>query len=172
MCKLRRCLCRSIPICQAFRHVCRLSPDMVVACVFGCATLLCNHGRSGQIVSPIVTWREKVFNWSACFPAHRLLSDCVWRLLKTQRHRLQKVINHCARIVFCSKKYEHVTPLLKQLNWPTLDDYRTGCSHDVQDHSWPESVRGFEGAGRLPKRRICQRHTRVGGRTTPAPARS
>ena len=40
---------------------------------------------------------------------------------KTQRHRLQKVINHCARIVFCSKKYDHVTPLLKQLNWPTLD---------------------------------------------------
>ena len=43
----------------------------------------------------------------------------------TQRQRLQKVINHCARIVFCSKKIDHVSPLLNQLNWPTFDDLIT-----------------------------------------------
>ena len=39
-----------------------------------------------------------------------------------QRHRLQKLLNHCARIVFCSSKRDHVSPLLRQLDWPTIDD--------------------------------------------------
>ena len=40
----------------------------------------------------------------------------------TQRRRIQRVINHCARIVFCKRKSEHVSPLLKSLAWPTFDD--------------------------------------------------
>ena len=40
----------------------------------------------------------------------------------TQRRRIQRVINHCARIVFCSRKSQHVSPLLALLDWPTIDD--------------------------------------------------
>ena len=43
----------------------------------------------------------------------------------TQRHRLQKVLNHCARIIFCAKRCDHVSPLLKQLDWPTIEDLIT-----------------------------------------------
>ena len=40
----------------------------------------------------------------------------------TQRHRIQKVINHCARIVFCTRKSQSVSPLLKILEWPSVED--------------------------------------------------
>ena len=40
----------------------------------------------------------------------------------TQKHRIQKIINHCARIVCCSRKSEHVTPLLELLGWPSADE--------------------------------------------------
>ena len=43
----------------------------------------------------------------------------------TQRHRLQRVLNQCARIVFCSKRRDHVSPLLRRLNWPTVEDLIT-----------------------------------------------
>ena len=39
----------------------------------------------------------------------------------TQRRRVQKVLNHCARIVFCSRKSEHVSPLLEELQWASVD---------------------------------------------------
>ena len=38
-----------------------------------------------------------------------------------QRRRLQKVINHGARIVKNLRCSEHITPHLKDLKWPTLD---------------------------------------------------
>ena len=40
----------------------------------------------------------------------------------TQKLRVQRIINQCARIVFCSRKSEHVSPLLKLLDWPSVDD--------------------------------------------------
>ena len=41
---------------------------------------------------------------------------------QAQRYRVQKVINHCARIVTGTRKFDHVTPVLTQLEWPKLDE--------------------------------------------------
>ena len=35
----------------------------------------------------------------------------------TQRYRIQKIINHCARIVNGARRYDHATPLLAELEW-------------------------------------------------------
>ena len=40
---------------------------------------------------------------------------------KLQRNRIQKVINHCARVVKGARKYDHLTPLLRDLNWPQFE---------------------------------------------------
>ena len=47
----------------------------------------------------------------------------------TQKRRLQKVLNHCARVVFCARKSEHVSPLLEELQWPTIDTLL--CERDI-----------------------------------------
>ena len=39
----------------------------------------------------------------------------------TQRKRVQKVLNHCARVVFSVRKSEHVTPLFEELEWASVD---------------------------------------------------
>ena len=36
--------------------------------------------------------------------------------------RLQKLQNWAAKLVFCAKKYDHVTPYLKQLHWLPIKD--------------------------------------------------
>ena len=46
---------------------------------------------------------------------------------KTQRHRVQKVMNHCAQVVFGLSRSAHVTSLLKELGWPTVDQLVTEC---------------------------------------------
>ena len=38
-----------------------------------------------------------------------------------QRHRIQKVINHCAQVVAGVRRSAHVTPLLEELGWPNLE---------------------------------------------------
>ena len=38
-------------------------------------------------------------------------------LLNNQLGRLQSVMNAAARIVFSARKYEHITPLLRDLHW-------------------------------------------------------
>ena len=35
---------------------------------------------------------------------------------------LQKVVNFAARVIYCKRKSEHVTPLLKNLNWLTVEN--------------------------------------------------
>ena len=40
----------------------------------------------------------------------------------TQRRRIQRIINHCARIVFCTRMSECVSPLLKELEWSNVDE--------------------------------------------------
>ena len=37
------------------------------------------------------------------------------------RHRVQKLLNHGAQLVFGASRRTHVTPLLAQLNWQSLD---------------------------------------------------
>ena len=41
---------------------------------------------------------------------------------KVQRHRLQKVINHCAQVVMGVRRSAHVTPLLQELGWQNIDE--------------------------------------------------
>ena len=41
---------------------------------------------------------------------------------KIQKHRLQKVLNHCAQIVKGVRRSAHVTPLLRELKWPNIED--------------------------------------------------
>ena len=40
---------------------------------------------------------------------------------KGQLHKIQKVINFAARLATGLKKYDHITPALKSLNWPTIE---------------------------------------------------
>ena len=39
---------------------------------------------------------------------------------ETQKHRVEKIINHAAQIVSGTSRRAHVTPLLAQLNWQNL----------------------------------------------------
>ena len=53
------------------------------------------------------------------------LSYCmtVWAgCSKVQKHRLQKVINHCAQIVHGTKRTAHVSPMMRELKWPKVDE--------------------------------------------------
>ena len=52
------------------------------------------------------------------------LSYCitVWAgITAKQKHRIQKVINHCAQIVKGMRRSDHVSPLLRSLRWPRVD---------------------------------------------------
>ena len=47
----------------------------------------------------------------------------VWGDCSTgQRRRIQKVINHCARVVYCAKRRDHVRPMLRDLEWLNVGD--------------------------------------------------
>ena len=39
-----------------------------------------------------------------------------------QRRRIQKVLNHCARVVYCARRRDHVSPLLRSLRWLNVGD--------------------------------------------------
>ena len=39
-----------------------------------------------------------------------------------QRHRIQKVVNHCARVVHCARRRDHVSPMLRELKWLNVGD--------------------------------------------------
>lgn len=39
----------------------------------------------------------------------------------TQKKRVQKVLNHCARVVFSARRSQHVSPLLDELQWASVD---------------------------------------------------
>ena len=47
----------------------------------------------------------------------RLLQHSSTRLLKCLIDRLQLVHNTAARVVTCTRKYDHITPVLKRLHW-------------------------------------------------------
>lgn len=55
------------------------------------------------------------------FP-HLSYCSTVWAgCNKTQRHRLQKVINHCAQVVKGVRRSAHVSSLIEDLKWPSFD---------------------------------------------------
>lgn len=52
----------------------------------------------------------------------------------TQKHRIQKIINHCAQIVKGLRRTDHVTPMLRELKWPSVDDLVT--ERDIAIMHW------------------------------------
>ena len=49
----------------------------------------------------------------------------------TQKHRVQKMINFCARVVTGKRRYDHISDAVRQLRWPTatdMIDYHTVCA--------------------------------------------
>ena len=46
---------------------------------------------------------------------------------KMQKHRVQKVVNHCAQVVFGTRRSSHVTSLLKELKWTNIDQLVSEC---------------------------------------------
>ena len=56
------------------------------------------------------------------FP-HLLYCLTVWGSCSSaQKYRIQKVINRCAQIVKGARRYDHVTPLMAELEWQSFDD--------------------------------------------------
>ena len=56
------------------------------------------------------------------FP-HLTYCSTIWAGCNTtQRHRLQKVINHCAQVVKGVRRSAHVSQLIADLKWPSLDN--------------------------------------------------
>ncbi len=43
-------------------------------------------------------------------------------LLRKNIKKLQKVQNFAARIITCTRKYEHITPVIRQLGWLPVAD--------------------------------------------------
>ena len=65
---------------------------------------------------------KKVIIETLVFP-HLTYCMTVWAGCgKGQKERLQKVLNHSAQIVKGSRRSAHVTPLLRDLKWPDIDD--------------------------------------------------
>ena len=65
---------------------------------------------------------KKMIIQSLVFPH---LSYCltVWAGCgKTQKHRIQKIINHCTQIVKGARRSDHVSPMLRELEWLRVDD--------------------------------------------------
>ena len=59
------------------------------------------------------------------FP-HILYCATVWAGCNaTQRKRVQKIINHSARIVKCCRRRDRMTPVLRGLEWPKVDEVIT-----------------------------------------------
>ena len=64
---------------------------------------------------------KKMLIESLVFP-HLTYCATVWAGCgKTQRKRLQKVMNHCAQIVKGARRSAHVTRFMSELNWPPVE---------------------------------------------------
>ena len=65
---------------------------------------------------------KKMLIETLVFP-HLTYCMTVWASCgKGQKQRLQKVLNHCAQIVKGVRRSAHVTPLLRELKWPSIND--------------------------------------------------
>ena len=64
---------------------------------------------------------KKMIVETLIFP-HLFYCSTIWAgCNKTQRLRLQKIINYCAQVVKGARRSAHVTPLITNLNWPSLN---------------------------------------------------
>ena len=65
---------------------------------------------------------KKLLIEALVFP-HILYCATVWAGCNvTQKKRVQKIINHSARIVKCCRRQERMTPVLRGLKWPKVDE--------------------------------------------------
>ena len=82
-----------------------------------CCAILCGLSKMSHSLSCDV----KKFLIEALVISHIIHCITVWGGCGvTQRKRVQKVLYHCARVVFSVRKSEHVTPLLEELVWHRL----------------------------------------------------
>jgi len=67
----------------------------------------------------------------------------------TQTHRLQKIINFCARVVSGRKRHENISDVVQRLGWMTakqLVEYHTVCAiHTAVTSGHPEYIRNTIG---------------------------
>ena len=83
-----------------------------------CYACICGLSKFSQRLTQNV---RKTLIESLVFP-HLRYCLTVWGSCNSaQRYRIQKVINHCARIVKGARLYDHVTPLLVELDWPKFE---------------------------------------------------
>ena len=63
---------------------------------------------------------------------------------KTERDRIQKVINFAARVVSGLRKHDHVSQVIRDLNWLTADQlvtyHRTSLVHKIVTTGYPEAL--------------------------------
>ena len=68
---------------------------------------------------------EKRLLYNACLATRLSYADIIWNQCSlNQRKRLQTIQNMAARGILCCDKFEHAMPLIKELNWITLDQKR------------------------------------------------
>ena len=81
-------------------------------------------------LSHSLTYDVKKFLIESLVIPHIMYCITVWGGCgATQKKRVQKVLNHCARIVFSVRKFEHVSPLLEELQWASVD--MRVCERDI-----------------------------------------
>lgn len=91
----------------------------VSAVIKRCYACICGLSKFSQKLTESV---KKRLIEALVFP-HLMYCLTVWgSCSKAQRYRIQKVINHCVRIVKGARRYDHVTPLLTELGWQRFDD--------------------------------------------------
>ena len=94
----------------------------------------------GIIIDVHLTWEAHVsLVVRRCYATLRGLSKLIPHIMycttvwggcgTTQKKRVQKILNQCARVVFSVRKFEHVSPLLEELQWASVD--RRVCERDI-----------------------------------------
>ena len=84
-----------------------------------CYACICGLSKFSQKLSKNV--KKKLIE-ALVFP-HLQYCLTVWGSCNiAQRYRIQKIINHCARIVTGARRYDHVSPLLAELEWSKFDE--------------------------------------------------
>ena len=58
-----------------------------------------------------------IFSWSFCRVTPFVGNGLLYGIPQVTIQRLQRIQNCAARIVTCTRKYEHITPVLRLLHW-------------------------------------------------------
>jgi len=88
---------------------------------------------------------------------------CVWGgTAKGQLHKIQKVINFAARVITGTRKFDHITPSLNSLGWPTIEAmvrHRDALKafKALRDESSPSEIRALF----VPRSAVSTRTTRA-----------